>query len=511
MNQVAKRLEQTLILLAITAPLAAQQPLQFKANVTKKDSADRSTSTGTVYFGGAKMRSELTVDGQPVVALIDPTGKTQYLLMTNDKTYMQMPIGQGPGSSMTTTGPSDPTNPCAGGSGNTNCVQGGRETVNGYETIRWSYTNSAGVGTRAWISTRLRFAIKSQDDDGSSMELSNIAEGPQPVSLFAIPAGYQKIDMGAMGGMGAANGRGKGRGNANAAPNANDPMAAAMANVPPEMRAMAAAAMRGEMPQAAGAQGATGARGGAGGRGATGSAWERGNGFVVAITITAVQTDGPTTTKDVGWSNTERSSYSIKWNLSLPLNVVTPANGLPNAPGPMWNLVAGQPGMGSAAANRVPIALTVTTEYKMDQVWTSDCKAHGENDPAEPGTVQERMSTTTEKSVPVTDFNAVIMSQGFLSLSGDLKTYDLQAGIKKVEGQETTKSHSELTGCKDRQVHKEDKTVGTRTADYAFHLELKGEPLPATGTTINGSKRMPVEIAGRKLDATVAWTITPIR
>jgi hypothetical protein len=119
---------------------------------------------------------------------------------------------------MTITGPTDPTNPCAGGTGNTNCVRVGNESVNGYETVRWDYTSSAGVRTRAWLSTRLRFPIKTQDDDGSSMEFSNIAEGPQPASLFAIPAGYQKVDIGAMGGMGAGavSGRGRGRGSANA-------------------------------------------------------------------------------------------------------------------------------------------------------------------------------------------------------------------------------------------------------------------------------------------------------
>ena len=55
------------------------------------------------------------------------------------------------------------------------------------------------------------------------MEFSAIAEGPQPASLFGIPAGYKKMDVGAMGG--------RGRGSAGSPDN---PMAAAMANLPPE-------------------------------------------------------------------------------------------------------------------------------------------------------------------------------------------------------------------------------------------------------------------------------------
>ena len=157
-----------------------------------KRGIEGTTSSGTLYFGGAKMRTELTSGGQNVIVLVDPAAKTQYLLMPSEKTYMQMPIGRGSGG-MTITGPSDPSNPCSGGSGNTNCVRGEKETVNGYEAIRWDFTSSAGVRTRAWISTKLGFALKSQDDNGSSMELSNITEGEQPAGLFAIPAGYQKM------------------------------------------------------------------------------------------------------------------------------------------------------------------------------------------------------------------------------------------------------------------------------------------------------------------------------
>jgi len=501
--------EQTLILAAFVAPLAAQQPLQFKASVTAKDGANGTPSSGTMYFGGAKMRIELTLNGQNAIALIDPAAKLQYVLMASEQVYMQMPIGQGPGSSMTITGPTDPTNPCAGGTGNTNCVRGGNESVNGYETVRWDYTSSAGVRTRAWLSTRLRFPIKTQDDDGSSMEFSNIAEGPQPASLFAIPAGYQKVDIGAMGGMGAGavSGRGRGRGSANASASSrgDDPTAAMMANVPPEMRAAAAAALRGEVPKGAGSAGA------AGPAAATGSAWERPSGFTVNITVTATQTDGPTTQQALGGSVTNQSSYSIRWVGSVPLNTLTRANGLPGSPGPMWTLVPAMQGMGNAAANKVPVTLSVTTAATSDESTTSDCKTQSDGGGiSDPFIRQGRMNATAQKSIPLSDMMVLAAAQGHLTLSPDLKTYDLVAGIKEVGGQEVTKSHTETTGCKDKKVRRGDDPTKTRTADYSFHLELSKEPLPATMSTISGSKKMPVQIDGRTLNATVAWTITPI-
>jgi hypothetical protein len=121
------------------------------------------------------------------------------------------------------------------------------------------------------------------------------------------------------------------------------------------------------------------------------------------------------------------------------------------------------------------------------------------------------MSATTQKSVSVTEQSVVLIGQGNLKLSSDLKTYDLVAGIGQAEGEEVTQIHSEATGCRDKQLHKEDKTRSNQRANYAAGLDLKGEPLPATVSTISGSKKMPLRIDGRELNANVTWTITPIR
>jgi len=177
-----------------------------------------------MYFGGAKMRTELTADGQNMILLIDPAAKSQFMLMPSEKVYMQMPIGQGP-VSVPIAGPVDPSNPCAGGSGNTDCVTGSHESVNGYDTVRWDYTSAEGVRTRAWVSTRLRFTVKMQDDAGSSSEISGITEGPQAASLFGIPVGYKKMDVGAMGGstnLPAGGSGGDGRGDARQGPHRTD-------------------------------------------------------------------------------------------------------------------------------------------------------------------------------------------------------------------------------------------------------------------------------------------------
>lgn len=490
MIHAARRVQQSLIIAAMAGiTAAAQQPPQFKANVRMKDGSDGSTSTGTMYFGGAKMRAELTSDGQNVIMLVDPASHTQYMLMPSEKAYMQMPIGQGPGG-MTITGPSDPTNPCAGGSGNADCVKGDKETVNGYETIRWDYTSSSGVRTRSWIATKLRFPIKTQDDDGSSTEFSNIAEGPQPASLFSIPPGFQKMDVGGLGGT--PGGRGRGRGNA------NDPMAAAMANLSPELQAQMSAAMRGD----AGAKGPASPKG---------SAWEKGNGWIVTVTVTASESKSPAqVTVPAEGVRTVSSSYSIKMTGSVPLNFVSPSAGAPGAPGPIWSLLAGDPTIGTPAANKLPVTLSVTTEGKSDAFWTSDCKMTGLG-VFDPGSEHATMSGSAQLSAPINEPTIVLRGQGNLTLSADLKTYDLVFGLSPIKVKEETKRHGETTGCRDKLLHKTD---STRTTDVQYNgpqLDLRGQPLPPTVSTISGSKKMPMQINGREMTANVTWTIAPIR
>jgi hypothetical protein len=60
---------------------------------------------------------------------------------------------------------------------------------------------SAGVSNKGqkhyvWVDTKLHCVVKT--DEGGGIELRNIQEGPQPASLFEVPAGYTNFDMGGM-------------------------------------------------------------------------------------------------------------------------------------------------------------------------------------------------------------------------------------------------------------------------------------------------------------------------
>jgi hypothetical protein len=45
-----------------------------------------------------------------------------------------------------------------------------------------------------WIDPRIDFVVRLDADDGSTVAVANIQEGPQPAQLFEIPAGYVKFD-----------------------------------------------------------------------------------------------------------------------------------------------------------------------------------------------------------------------------------------------------------------------------------------------------------------------------
>ena len=78
------------------------------------------------------------------------------------------------------------------------CKRIGPERVNGRSTVKYEATSPKGEHVTGWIDPKLKFLVKTESAQGRGMELRNIQEGPQQASLFEVPAGYQKMDMGDM-------------------------------------------------------------------------------------------------------------------------------------------------------------------------------------------------------------------------------------------------------------------------------------------------------------------------
>lgn len=77
------------------------------------------------------------------------------------------------------------------------CSKVGTDIVNGRSTVKYEGVSTNGDKTYYWLDTKLKCVIKTESGSGS-FELRNIQEGSQPASLFEVPAGYTKFDMGSM-------------------------------------------------------------------------------------------------------------------------------------------------------------------------------------------------------------------------------------------------------------------------------------------------------------------------
>lgn len=172
---------------------------------TRTQKADRGPTK--VYFGKDKMRFDPPESEDPRgggSVIFDLKDASWTVLMGKQHMYMQMPAQMMEKRGMYNffrTG--DVENACSdwlkqpanqGGS----CHKVGNETVNGRSTVKYEGTNAKGESGYMWLDPKLRFPVKWEGKDGNGGEMRNIQEGSQPASLFEIPAGYTKFDMGAM-------------------------------------------------------------------------------------------------------------------------------------------------------------------------------------------------------------------------------------------------------------------------------------------------------------------------
>ena len=172
----------------------------FSADTAMK-MKDGKSMNGKIYVGGGKMRQETNAEGHEVIQITDIQRKVTDVLMPQQKMYMEMNFGQAMqqhrGPKMPDLKSFDPNNPCAQSEEMT-CEKVGTETVNGRNTQKWLFKNKkTGETTNTWIDPKIMYAIRMISKD-MQMDLTNVKEGMPSASLFEIPAGYRKFDMGGM-------------------------------------------------------------------------------------------------------------------------------------------------------------------------------------------------------------------------------------------------------------------------------------------------------------------------
>jgi hypothetical protein len=157
---------------------------EFSATIVS--TANGSAVSGTVRVSGDKLR----MDMPPAVTILRNDKKVAWMLMADQKIYVEMPIDARSLATSMEHVPGEISRTALGSE-----VIGGRNTEK-YEVTYRDHEQSETL--YIWLSTELHFPLKSSARDGSwTVEYTNVTDGPQPPEMFEVPGGYTRYDYGA--------------------------------------------------------------------------------------------------------------------------------------------------------------------------------------------------------------------------------------------------------------------------------------------------------------------------
>lgn len=190
-----------LIVALLLAGVATAQS-DFSAEIVTQKS---DTNPPKIYLSKDKMRIESTKKDprNSGIVIMNLRTETAIVLMDQQHAYMELPVqmaSQRNAYNFFRAG--DIENACSswlisGKNKGGSCHKVSNDTVNGRPAVKYEGTSASGEATTFWIDSKIAFPVK-WEDKKSSGELRNIQEGALPASLFEVPAGYTKFDMGSM-------------------------------------------------------------------------------------------------------------------------------------------------------------------------------------------------------------------------------------------------------------------------------------------------------------------------
>ena len=187
-----------LLVLAATAALA-QTPGPFSADekITFVNSSNEPL-TGKLYYDGAgRMRIDIHPQDEESLTIVDSKKQVFYTLMPQARLYLETALVEidGRGRAMPGLRTYDASDPCAK-QPDYICRKTGTERLNGRTCEKWELTSKRTSARHwVWIDRQNHMPAKTITQDGTVIELKNIRQGRQPVSLFEIPSGYRSVEM----------------------------------------------------------------------------------------------------------------------------------------------------------------------------------------------------------------------------------------------------------------------------------------------------------------------------
>ncbi|MGA2989430.1 MAG: DUF4412 domain-containing protein [Candidatus Korobacteraceae bacterium] len=189
-----------LVVLLAASMAVAQMPSPFSADMVMTSAKlSQQSMTGKIYFdGSSRFRVDTSMMGMSAWNIADSKSQIVYSVMPQQQMYMETRLDQFRAQSKADFTPYDASNPCAA-KPDYNCTKVGTENVNGRSCNKWEFTSKVGGVKRwVWIDQQSNIPVKTLTADGTTVEMRNIQEGAQPDSLFQVPPGFRKMDLGEM-------------------------------------------------------------------------------------------------------------------------------------------------------------------------------------------------------------------------------------------------------------------------------------------------------------------------
>jgi len=153
-----------------------------------------------VYMSGNKVRNDPQETGaasDQAYVILDLAQRTATVVNLGQKIYIQQSPAQARQSLQFYASGASPCPPAGAA-----CKDDGSETLNGRNAEKWEISQAMQgqtLLTRVWVDTKLHVWTKVEVMAGATLvlsnELQNVQEGPQPASLFVIPAGFREMTI----------------------------------------------------------------------------------------------------------------------------------------------------------------------------------------------------------------------------------------------------------------------------------------------------------------------------
>jgi hypothetical protein len=180
------------VLIVLTGQMAPAAQLQYSANqvTTITNGGETRATNSKIHVGDRKIREDIrSSQGGQMIMIVRMDKKAFYQIDPVRKTALELPFKVSPSQKMMLD---DSQN---------HFVKMGRETVDGTLCDKYEMKDEGKVVGYEWRAVDTGYPVMIRSADGKVVtRLTDFTPGPQPDSLFEVPAGYRTMNMQGFGG-----------------------------------------------------------------------------------------------------------------------------------------------------------------------------------------------------------------------------------------------------------------------------------------------------------------------